>query len=219
VSGGPRAIPASFRDPRGFVFSRDGTLYRQVSREHAADYDHLMRSGLYEALTTDASLISHGEVDAGFALSPDAYKVLQPDFVPFVSYPYEWGFTQLRDAALLTLAVQAAALQHGMVLRDGSAYNVTFHRGKPVFLDTTSLGILEEGQPWIAYRQFCQHFLAPLALMSYRDVRLGQLSRLYLDGVPLDLTNELLPARTKMKAGLMMHVRLHSGAQQRHGSD
>jgi hypothetical protein len=219
VAGGPRAIPASFRDPRGSVFSRDGALYRQVGRDHAPDYDHLMSSGLYEALTGDGSLISHQEVDPGLGLTPDAYRVLQPERVRFVSYPYEWGFTQFRDAALLTLSVQAAALSHGMTLRDGSAFNVTFHRGGPVFLDTTSLGILEEGRPWVAYRQFCQHFVAPLALMSYRDVRLGQLGRIYLDGVPLELANELLPSRTRMKAGLMMHVRLHSGSQQRHAAD
>jgi hypothetical protein len=219
VSGGSSASAASFRDPRGFVFTRDGVVYRQISEAHADDYDRLMNSGLYQALTDEGSLVPHVEVSEDLAFSPGAYKVLRPERVPFVSYPYEWGFAQLRDAALLTLSIQSAAMARDLTLRDGSAFNVTFHRGRPIFLDTTSLGILEEGRPWVAYRQFCQHFVAPLALMAYRDVRLGQLSRVSLEGIPLDLTRELLPGKTRAKAGLMMHVRLHASSQQRHEAD
>jgi len=219
VQDEPQASPASFRDPRGFVFTRDGILYRQISHGHAPDYDRLISSGLYQELIDAGSLIAHQEVASELALSSDAYKVIRPERVPFVSYPYEWGFAQLRDAALLTLAVQSAAMTRDMTLRDATAFNVTFHHGRPVMLDTTSLGILEEGQPWVAYRQFCQHFVAPLALMTYRDVRLGQLGRVYLDGIPLDLTRDLLPSRTRTKAGLTMHVRMHAGSQERHEDD
>jgi hypothetical protein len=219
VRGGPKASPASFRDPRGFVFTREGTLYRQISRAHAPDYDLLMTSGLYGSLIDDGALIAHEEVDPALSVTPDAYRVIRPERVPFVSYPYEWGFSQLRDAALLTLSVQSEAMSHDMTLRDATAFNITFHGGRPVLLDTTSLGVLEEGEPWVAYRQFCQHFVAPLALMAYRDVRLGQLSRVHLDGIPLDLTADLLPSRTRAKAGLMMHVRMHAASQQRHEDD
>jgi hypothetical protein len=219
VVDGPRAFPASFRDPRGFVFARDGVLYRQVGQAHGPHYDHLMGSGLYGELVENNLLIPHTEVEQDLAFSEDAYCVLRPERVPFISYPYEWGYMQLRDAALVTLSVQSAAMGLGMTLRDGSAFNLTFHRGVPVFLDTTSFGILQEGQPWIAYRQFCQHFLAPLALMSYRDVRLGQLGRVHLDGIPLDLAAALLPARAKRKPGLMMHVLMHSSSQRRHEAD
>ena len=152
--------------------------------------------------------MSHAEVNRSHAASPDAYRVIRPDYVPFVSYPYEWGFQMLKDAALATLRIQELALDHGMSLRDATAYNLTFHRGRPLFLDTTSFEILPEGRPWIAYRQFCQHFVAPLALMSLRDPRLGKLSRLFIDGVPLDLASELLPPRARTKAGVVMHLRI-----------
>ena len=95
-----------------------------------------------------------------------AYKVIRPEPVRLISYPFEWSFSQYKDAALLTLAVQRQALRHGMSLKDCSAYNVQFHEGRPVFIDTLSLEQYHEGRPWVAYRQFCQHFLAPLALMS-----------------------------------------------------
>ena len=104
--------------------------------------------------------------------------------IPFISYPYEWCFSQLREAALTTLKVQRKALEFGMSLRDSSAYNIQFKSGKPIFIDTLSFGKYREGQPWVAYRQFCQHFLAPLALMSYKDIRLSQLLSIHIESPP-----------------------------------
>jgi ribosomal protein L11 methylase PrmA len=103
-----------------------------------------------------------------------------------------------------------------MSLKDASAYNLQFVRGKATLIDTLSFEIYKEGEPWVAYRQFCQHFLAPLALMALRDVRLNQLLRVYIDGVPLDLASELLPGRTRLNFGLLTHIHLHASAQKRY---
>jgi hypothetical protein len=211
--------PASFRDPSGFVFRRDGVLYRQVNGVHREHFDHFVDSGLCSRLIEEQLLISHEVVDPSIAATADAYRVLEPERVPFVSYPYEWSFEMLRDAGAATLQIQRIALDYGMSLRDASAYNITFYRGRPVLIDTTSFEILPQGRPWVAYRQFCQHFIAPLAVMSYRDVRLGQLPRIYLDGIPLDLAAELLPARSRTRAGLTMHLRLHARSQRKHGGE
>lgn len=140
---------------------------------------------------------------------------MRPQQVEFVSYPYEWCFSQLKDAALATLRIQQLALEHGMSLRDASAYNIQFVDGRPLLIDTLSFEIRRRDTPWVAYRQFCQHFLAPLALMRYRDVRLGQLSRVHLDGVPLDLAHELLPRRTYLRPSLALHIHAHARAQSR----
>lgn len=203
-------IPGSFRDPGGFVFQREGVLYRQINTSRRDDYEELIRSGLYDHLTSRGWLIEHEEVDVPPHRAAEADRVLRPQMVPFVSYPYEWCFSQLKDAALLTLDVQRAAMQEGMTLQDASAYNVQFLKGRPVLIDTLSLTRLEEGRPWVAYRQFCQHFLAPLALIAYGDGRLGRLSQLYVDGVPIDLADRLLPWRATHRPSLYMHVRAHS---------
>jgi ribosomal protein L11 methylase PrmA len=142
--------------------------------------------------------------------------VLQPEIVRFVSYPYEWSFGQLRDAALLTLEIQERALVRGITLRDASAYNVQFHAGRPVLIDTLSFEPRKEGEPWAAYRQFCEHFVVPLALMSRVDVQLGGLLRAHLEGVPLELGDRLLGARSWRSLGLLFHVRLHAAAQRRY---
>ncbi|MDI6695924.1 MAG: hypothetical protein QME21_12825 [Anaerolineales bacterium] len=207
---------ASFRDPSGFLFNQDGALYRQVNRVYQANYEHLMTSGLYEKLTERGLLIPHRETSQSAPLPQVAYRVIQPDRVPFISYPYEWSFSQLKDAALTTLEIQKIALEFGMWLKDSSAYNIQFLHGRPALIDTLSFEIYPEGQPWVAYRQFCQHFLAPLSLMAYCDVRLSQLLRVYIDGVPLDLTSKLLPAITRFKLPLLIHVHLHAASQRRY---
>jgi hypothetical protein len=206
-------LPASFRDPSGFLFQQDGVIYRQVNLVYKDDYDHLMNSGLYQALIDDNFLIPHEEVGIEPPVPELAYKIIKPEPIPFISYPYEWCFSQLRDAALTTLKIQRKALEFGMTLRDSSAYNIQFKNGQPIFIDTLSFGKYRKGQPWVAYRQFCQHFLAPLALMSYKDIRLSQLLHVYIDGLPLDLTSCLLPWRTHLRFSLLSHIHLHARSQ------
>jgi SAM-dependent methyltransferase len=212
----PPTDAGSFRDPSGFVFTRDGIVLRQVNDRYKQHYDHLLTSGLYDLLVGEGLLVAHDEVGLELAAAPPAHRVLRPEQLPFVSYPYEWSFGQLKAAALATLRAQSVALDHGMVLKDASAYNVQFRGRTPVLIDTLSFEIRETGRPWVAYRQFCQHFLAPLALMSLVDVRLGQLLRVHLDGVPLDLARTLLPARASLRPGLLVHIAAHARAQRRH---
>jgi ribosomal protein L11 methylase PrmA len=213
-----RRIEGSFRDPSGFVYTRQGTLYRQVNQSFAESFDAFIASGLYDELVQDRLLVAHQQVGLDLAAAESAHAVLQPVPVPFISYPYEWSFSQLKDAALLTLDIQERALKRGFTLRDSSAYNVQFHQGRPLLIDTLSFEPLEEGKPWTAYKQFCEHFMVPLTLMSSRDVRCETLLRSYIDGIPLDLGSRLLPRRTWLRLSTLLHVHLHALAQRRYAS-
>ncbi len=215
-SQGSYKLGASFRDPSGFLFTRDGVLYRQVNQIYRENYTRLMESGLYEGLVDAGLLVPHTEVEVDPAEPETAYRVIRPEPVPFISYPYEWSFSQYRDAALATLEIQKRAVAAGLSLKDASAYNIQFYQGRPCLIDTLSFEIYQEGQPWIAYRQFCQHFLAPLSLMAHKDVRLSQLMRVYIDGVPLDLASTLLPSRTRLSFPLLVHIHTHASSQQKH---
>jgi hypothetical protein len=210
--------PSSFRDISGFVFSRNGQVYRQVNKTYQAQYDHLMKSGLYDALVKNQLLVIHEELEIEDAAGDNAYRVIRPQQIPYVSYAYEWSFSQLKDAALCTLDIQRQALKFGMVLKDSSAYNIQFLEGRPIFIDTLSFDFYEEGKPWVAYKQFCQHFIAPLALMSKCDFRLSQLLRVHIDGIPIDLASELLPWTTRFSYSLLTHIHLHASSQKRYAN-
>ena len=207
--------PASFRDPSGFLFTQDGEYYRQVNRSYAENYDQLMNSGLYEKLVRSGRMLPHQESPVAALQAEIAYKVIHPEQLGFIAYPFEWSFTQLKDAALCTLGILKDGLDAGMILKDASAYNMQFRDTRAILLDTLSFERYEEGKPWDAYRQFCQHFLAPLALMAYKDVRLHQLLRIYIDGIPLDLASQLLPWGTRFNFGLLTHIHLHARTQAR----
>ena len=194
---------SSFRDPSGFVFLADGKIYRQINKSYLSDYGRLMNSGLYKQLVDDSLLIAHKQI---------ATNVLRPELIPFVSYPYEWSFGQLKAAALLTLRIQQISLDKEMSLKDGSAFNVQFIGSRPVFIDTLSFEKYLPGKPWVAYRQFCQHFLAPLALASTKDMFFIQLLKNYLQGIPLDIASGLLPSRTRLNPGLLFHIHLNAGS-------
>lgn len=209
---------ASFRDPAGAVFWRDGQVYRRVMEAGRRDFESARDSGLYDDLTKAGQLIPHRDVTAepGWLDVPGTAYILAPEQLEFVSYPYEWSFSQLRDAALLTLTIQKHALEHNQILKDASAYNIQFHHGKPVLIDTLSFEPYAGQRAWQAYAQFCRHFLAPLALMAQVDVRLSELLRDHIDGVPLDLAARLLPLHRKLHPRLLLHLTLHSASQQRY---
>ena len=208
-------VSGSFRDPSGFVFRHGGLLHRQVNDRYRDNYDALMNGGLYNALIARGLLVPHCEVDVVAPEPSLGSLVIRPEQVPFISYPFEWSPSQLQAAAEVTLESQRLALEHGMSMRDASAYNVQFVRGQPVLIDTLSFERRTQGTPWVAYSQFCRHFLAPLALMKRVDVRTAELLRSELDGISLDFASRLLPARTRLQWGLGLHIHAHAASQRR----
>jgi len=206
--------PASFRDHSGYVFWRDDKLYRVIYSSYKNNYDLLINSGLYEELVSKNLLIPHQEVSDVEVIG--AYKVISPKFISVISYANEWCFSQLKDAALTTLKIQEIALKHGMVLKDANTYNIQFYEGKLVLIDTLSFEKYENGQPWQAYRQFCQHFLAPLVLASYVDSSILQTLNNYLEGFPLNLTKKLLPFKAKWRKGILLHLVAQANAEKKY---
>lgn len=209
----PQPLSSSFRDPNGFVFEEGGNLYRKVRVSYSENFKQLTQSGLYITLVGKGLLVPHEDADIEVNRTGRTFKILKPARVPFVSYPYEWSFSQLKSAALATLRIQKISLEYGMSLKDASAYNIQFFGITPSLIDTLSFEVYEEGSPWVAYRQFCQHFLAPLALMAFVDLRLSRLTQSHIDGIPLDLACKLLPKRALLNGNLLMHLFLHAKLQ------
>jgi hypothetical protein len=203
--------PSSFRDPAGFLFRVQGKLYRQVNQCYQSTYDHLMASGFYQTLTNRRLMVSHEEIFDIPAQSTECYKLLQPELVPFVSYPYEWCFDQLKQAALHTLQLQLMAMEQGLSLKDATPFNIQFRNGKPVLIDTLSWELYNENQPWVAYRQFCEMFLYPLLLEHYTKTAAILLLKHWFSGIPANYTAQLLPWKAKWNLGVRLHVLLQSG--------
>jgi ribosomal protein L11 methylase PrmA len=206
---------SSFRDPSGFVFYKDGEVFRAIGESYNNNLIHLKSSGLYEKLTRKKTLIPFQEVESNHF---PKHKIIKAEKIEFISYAYEWSFSQLKDAALKTLEICVDSIEHGMILKDASSYNIQFHKGNPVLIDTLSFDKYENGEPWVAYKQFCQHFLAPLALMSRVNIESSSLLKNFIDGIPLDVASQLLPSSSKLNFGLLIHIHMHSKMQHKYAN-
>ena len=204
---GLESEPASFRDPDGRVVYGDGRrVLRALSVDGAAAWQELTDSGLLRSLSERGRVV-------GTRIAPDlaalgCAAVLEHDRVPFVSYPFEWTFGMLRDAAVLHLEVLLEALSSGMTTKDGTAYNLQWHGSTPIFIDVCSF-TRSAGGPWQGYRQFCETFLNPLLLQAYRGVDFHPWLRGCLEGMPTTQLRRLLSGRDLWRRGVLSHVVLH----------
>ncbi len=200
--------PASYRDPAGFVFEQAGNIYRQVNQVYAAEYEQLVKSGLYERLVLEKKLLPHQEINENLTGGADWYKTISPQQLDFISYPYEWCFSQWKEAALLTLDIAQLCMQYGMMLKDATPFNIQFVNGAPVFIDSLSFEQYDESTPWVAYRQFIECFAVPLLLAKYHSAELLKLFQLYPDGIPMALTRRLLPWKSRFNSHVFLHIQL-----------
>lgn len=183
---------ASYRDPSGYIEVTGGEIFRHINPVYLAQYHKIKDAGFYNKLFENKLLIPHKEVDA------NASRILlKPDVISFITYPYEWSFSQYKHAALHTLKLQKYCLQHGFSLKDATAFNIAFNNGAPIFIDTLSIEDYTEGQPWRAYKQFLMHFLGPLVLAKYYGNDMLKTLQLYIDGMPLKKLVALLPFKAR----------------------
>jgi len=205
---------ASFRDPSGYMFHDGDTLRRVINPIYFPQYRKLTDSGFYQTLIKKGLLIGHEETS-----SSEEKIVITPEHIPFITNPYEWSFEQFKHAALLTLQIQKYALSKGFILKDASAYNVTFHKGKAVFIDTLSFDFYEENTPWRAYKQFITHFFGPLVLAKYHGTEILKMLQTHIDGLPVQLIASLLPGKTKLSSTLYTNIHLLAKLESKHSED
>ena len=223
------ADPGSFRDPASRVFVGPEGVFRALSATGLEDWRALAASATFERFKASGGLIGTEECraadlpapvaeGAGAALTDGVAGVLRHERVPFVSYPYEWSFAMLRDAALLQLDLMLSALDDGLILKDASPYNVQWRGARPVFVDVGSFERLREGEPWAGYRQFCSLYLNPLLLQAYRGIPFQGLLRGSIDGISPAEADRYFSARDHLRRGILTHVHLHARLEARNAA-
>jgi len=205
---------SSFRDPSGYVFVEDGNIKRVIKPLYFSQYKSLTESGFYDTLFEKKYLIPHKTVQEN-----QDQIIIEAQKIPFVTYPYEWSFLQYKHAALLTLKIQKLSLQNNFTLKDASAFNITFHEGKPVFIDTLSFDFYKENNPWLAYKQFIMHFLGPLVLAKYFGQEHLKMLSQNLDGLSLQKLSLLLPVKSYFSPTLLTNIHLLAKYDKKYESD
>ncbi len=204
----------SYRDADARVVKKKDGWYRYIFNTYKNEYEHLMQSGLHQELVENDLLISHEEVGVDTD-DPNVHKLIRPGQVQFQSYPFEWSYTQWRKSILAFLDINLTALKHGMLLKDGTPFNFYLINGKSRLLDTSSFMFFKKNDFWLAYRQFCEEFLSPFALMHFNGPQWAKITQTYLRGLPLDFVSKQLSWRTWLNPTCFFHIHLHS----RYGND
>ena len=209
--------PASFRDPTARVVRRDGEILRYLTASALRDWDSLASTKFFTTYTSAGRLVGTERADHTSPPPKNPWvAVLRHQTIPIVSYPYEWCFSMLQDAALLQLDLLLDALGEGMTLKDSTPFNVQWRGTQPVFIDIGSFKVAEPGEPWVGYRQFCEMFLYPLFLQAYKDVPFHPWLRGSLEGVEARHINRLMSPRDRLRPGVFTHVYLLSKVQARY---
>lgn len=215
----PSFDPGSFRDPLSRVVVDGDSIIRLLRGRGVDDFAALRDSSLFAAALADgrivgtrATALPAGAAGAGWG------EAIEHDRIPVISYPYEWTFSMLQDAALQQLALARAALAEGLLTKDATPYNTQFVGAAPTFIDIGSFERLPSGEPWRGYRQFCMLFYLPLLLQASIDVAFQPLLRGSLHGVTPETARRMLPWRKRLGNGAFTNVVLHARLERRNAA-
>jgi hypothetical protein len=208
--------PGSFRDRTSRVFYVAGNIYRGLSRQSADDWEALSATRFFGRYMSEGRIVRTERVAAPDGLDKtqvgDWAAFLKHQAIPFISYPYEWCFGMLKDAASLQLDLLLAALDENLTLKDASAFNFQWVGSRPIFIDIPSFERLKPGETWAGYRQFCQLFLYPLLLQAYKDIPFQPWLRGCIDGIEPEQCRNLMSAGDLLRPGVLVDVYLHARA-------
>lgn len=197
-----------------------GSVYRYFSADAARDFAQLRESGVLDSLVEGGLVIESTTLERDAA--PEVYEaageaamIVRHPRLPFISYPYEWPFEMMQQAALVQLELTLTALENGFMLKDATPYNFQFARGRPILIDVGSFERYVEGSPWLAYTQFCKMFLNPLLLQSLTGVAFQPWLRSSLEGIDSGDLSRLLPLRRKFRREVFLDVVLQASLNRR----
>ena len=213
----------SFRDREGRVYRHEDRIIRGVSANALLEFEKLESTAFYSRFLKNGQLVSSQLLSPeNVGLPPEVIQqwagFIEHHRIPVISYPYEWTFGMLRDAALLQLDLLEAAIQEGMTLKDATPYNIQFDGGKPVFIDIGSFETLAAGAPWAGYRQFCEMFLFPLMLQAYKGIHFQPMMRANIDGIGVQMASRIFGFRDRFRKGVFSHVWLQAKLDNRYGN-
>ena len=214
----PNSQGSSFRDPAGNVVLVEDHVYRIIHAEALDEWRNFSESALFRKLQEDRLLIpsySATEVPPELSQYLQNGTVIEHERIPVISYPYEWSYEMLRQAALLHLEIMERCLDHDYILKDASSFNIQFVGPDPIFIDVLSFARWRPGESWSAYNQFCKMFLYPLLLHAYKQVPFHSWIRSELEGLDPKQVSHLMSFRDTFRSGVLTHVRMQAWMQKR----
>ena len=207
----------SFRDPLGTVHEKNNKVFRKVDNNLYEFIKRFLSSDFFQKskkkLIVDTKFVETLDTE----MQEDNHSTfwLEHEKIPLISYPHEWSFVSLKQAAIFHLKLQKKAFKSGFILKDASPYNIQFKMGEPIFIDLLSFEDYKERSYWVGYNQFCENFLNPLLIKAYTGIDHNQFFRGSIDGVGVQLTSKMLPFQSWFSYNALSHVHLAAWMQKK----
>ncbi len=151
-------------DINGYTFVWRKKIYRAIYEKSQKDIRQTLKSGFLKELEK-RDLIPKTIIAK--LKTFDSNLVLEHKKIQHITYPKEWSFNMLKDAALITLEVNKIAKNYSFQTIDAHPYNILFENNKPKFIDIGSFIPLNKGaDSWFASEEFVFRFYIPLVLWS-----------------------------------------------------
>ena len=199
----------SFRDPAGKVYYKNDRVLRKLTTIGVNRFLKLQESNIISKSIQKGFLIETKEIKVEDNTKKDHNElILEHEKIPYISYPYEWSFSQLKDAAIFHLDFHLFLLENDATLIDASAYNIQFIGSELKFIDVLSIQKYTEGEYWIGHKQFCENFLNPLILKSKKGIKFNNWFKGNLEGIETKELNNLLNIFDKLSYNIFVHVHL-----------
>ena len=198
-------MPISFRDPAGYLFSKNGRIFRFVKSSACKDLKAFLGSRAGRKFASTGQIVGTTFLDPSSIDLEPADKVamgvvVEHEIIPFPSFPYEWPPEMLHAAGSLTLDLAGDLLDEGWGLKDATPYNVLFRGPNPVFIDLLSFEPRDPGDPtWLPYAQFVRTFLLPLLVNKHFRLPLSELLTTHRDGLEPEQVYPLLSLPQKVR--------------------
>ena len=203
--------PGSFRDPAGNIFYQNGKIFRILSTLGEKRISFILKNKILEKSIKKKFLVNTSVLNEGDKIKNNIYQeniILEHEEIPFISYPYEWSFSQLKEAAIFHLDFNLFLLENNANLIDSSAYNVQFIDNQPIFIDVLSMKEYKDGTPWEGHKQFCENFLNPLILKSKKGIKFNNWFKGNIEGIETSELNKILNLFDKFSYNIFVHVHL-----------
>ncbi len=214
--------PGSFRDRHGRIIYSGGSVYRGISELVLQNWNTLTSTKFFRQALEQGKLVHTEKVETNQlpdkSIGEGWAAVLKHQAIPFISYPYEWPFGMLKDAALLQLELLDLVIDEDMTMKDATSFNIQWIGTNPVFIDIASFEKLLPGTPWAGYRQFCEMFLYPLMLQAYKDIPFHSWMRGSIDGIDPEEFNNLMSVRDLFRSGVLVDVYLQAKLQAKYAA-
>jgi len=207
----------SFRDPAGKVLYYNDRVLRLLNKDGVDRFNFLNENNLLDSCISNKFLVKSNKINSdNINLNNLENKIIiEHERIEYISYPYEWCFDQLKDAALHHLNFHIFLLNNNATLLDGSAFNIQFNGHKPIFIDLLSIKKYENGEYWTAHKQFCENFLNPLILKSKKGIDFNNWFRGNLEGINTKDLNAILSIKDKFSFNIFTQVFLLNFLEQR----